>query len=99
MIPGRTGDLVSLLPFGDGVEGVTTSGLRYPLLDEPLPAGPARFWLAPYNTGWHLAHHVDPGVPFRRLPQVHDELVAAGYVAGGLEWPSYLALWRALASR
>jgi thiamine pyrophosphokinase len=42
VIPGRTGDLVSLLPFGDGVEGVTTSGLRYPLLDEPLPAGPAR---------------------------------------------------------
>ena len=41
-LPGRVGDLVSLLPLGDGVEGVTTSGLRYPLTDEPLPAGPAR---------------------------------------------------------
>ena len=38
----RVGDLVSLLPLGDGVEGVTTSGLQYPLTDEPLPAGPAR---------------------------------------------------------
>jgi hypothetical protein len=39
---GRIGDLVSLLPLGDGVVGVTTRGLRYPLADEPLPAGPAR---------------------------------------------------------
>lgn len=41
-LPGRVGDLVSLLPLGDGVEGVTTRGLHYPLTDEPLPAGPAR---------------------------------------------------------
>jgi thiamine pyrophosphokinase len=39
---GRIGDLVSLLPVGEGVVGVTTRGLRYPLRDEPLPAGPAR---------------------------------------------------------
>jgi thiamine pyrophosphokinase len=39
---GRGGDIVSLLPFGSAVEGVTTDGLRYPLRDEPLPAGPAR---------------------------------------------------------
>jgi len=41
-LPGRVGDIVSLLPFGDGVLGVTTDGLAYPLRDEPLPAGPAR---------------------------------------------------------
>ena len=41
-LPGRIGDLVSLLPLGDGVSGVATSGLTYPLTDEPLPAGPAR---------------------------------------------------------
>jgi thiamine pyrophosphokinase len=41
-LPGRIGDLVSLLPLGDGVEGVTTRGLEYPLRDEPLAAGPAR---------------------------------------------------------
>lgn len=41
-LPGRVGDLVSLLPFGAGVSGVTTEGLAYPLDDEALPAGPAR---------------------------------------------------------
>ncbi len=41
-LAGTPGDLVSLLPVGDGVVGVTTSGLRYPLRDEPLPFGPAR---------------------------------------------------------
>ena len=41
-LAGRPGDLVSLLPFGHGVEGVTTAGLEWPLRDEPLPAGPAR---------------------------------------------------------
>jgi thiamine pyrophosphokinase len=39
---GRAGDLVSLLPVGPGVVGVTTAGLAYPLRDEPLPEGPAR---------------------------------------------------------
>jgi len=41
-LPGRVGDLVSLLPMGPGVEGVTTRGLAYPLADEPLPPGGAR---------------------------------------------------------
>jgi thiamine pyrophosphokinase len=41
-LPGRPGDLVSLLPFGDAVEGVTTDGLVYPLDDEPLWSGQAR---------------------------------------------------------
>jgi fatty acid desaturase len=59
----------------------------------------ARFWMVPYNTGWHLAHHVDSGIPWRRLPALHDELVSAGWITPDLEYPSYLALWRALASR
>jgi fatty acid desaturase len=58
----------------------------------------ARFWLVPYKTGWHLAHHVDMGIPFRKLPALHRELVAAGWVPEGLEYPSYRALWRALSS-
>lgn len=59
----------------------------------------ARCWMVPYHTGWHLAHHVDMGVPWRNLPRFHAELVAAGYVPAALEYPSYRALWRALASR
>jgi fatty acid desaturase len=59
---------------------------------------PARLWLVPYNTGWHLAHHVDMGVPWRNLPRFHAELVRAGYVTEGLTYPSYRALWKALAA-
>jgi thiamine pyrophosphokinase len=39
---GRVGDLVSLFPFGPGVEGVTTVGLAWALHDASLPVGPAR---------------------------------------------------------
>ena len=59
----------------------------------------ARFWMVPYNTGWHLAHHVDMGIPFRQLPALHAELVRSGWVVPELEYPSYLALWKALSSR
>ena len=41
-IAGQPGDFVSLLPWGGDAEGVTTSGLRYPLVDEPLPVGVGR---------------------------------------------------------
>ena len=51
----------------------------------------ARMWMVPYNTGWHLAHHVDMGVPWRNLPRLHDELVAAGWITPDLEYPSYRA--------
>ena len=56
----------------------------------------ARFMLVPYNIGWHLAHHVDAGIPFRTLPEYHRELRRAGYVTSEYEYPSYRAIWRAL---
>jgi fatty acid desaturase len=58
----------------------------------------ARFWIVPYNTGFHLAHHVDSGIPWRRLPVLQQELVGAGWITPDLVYPSYTALWRALAS-
>lgn len=58
----------------------------------------ARFWMVPYNTGWHLAHHVDSGIPFRNLPALHRELVASGWLVPAIEYPSYRALWRTLSS-
>ena len=39
---GRSGDLITLLAFGGEAIGVTTTGLRYPLVAEDLPSGPAR---------------------------------------------------------
>jgi fatty acid desaturase len=58
----------------------------------------ARFWFVPYNTGWHLAHHVDMGVPWRNLPRLHDELVRSGWVTETIVYPSYRAFWRAASS-
>ena len=31
----------------------------------------ARFFLVPFHIGWHLAHHVDSGVPMANLPKLH----------------------------
>jgi len=58
----------------------------------------ARFWIVPYRTGWHLAHHVDMGVPWRNLPRYHRELEASGWVTPALEHASYRAFWKACAS-
>ncbi len=58
----------------------------------------ARYWMVPYNTGWHLAHHVDMGVPWRNLPRLHDELVRSGWVTLEIEYPSYRAFWRSASS-
>lgn len=41
-LPGRIGDLVSLIPFGRDAEGVRTEGLHYPLRGETLLLGSAR---------------------------------------------------------
>jgi len=55
----------------------------------------ARYCMVPYNTGWHLAHHVDMGVPWRNLPALHRELVASGWLVPDVEYPSYRAFWTA----
>jgi len=56
----------------------------------------ARFFMVPYAIGFHLAHHVDAGVPFRNLPRYHRMLRESGYVHPGYEYPNYRAIWRAL---
>jgi len=58
----------------------------------------ARVTIVPYNTGWHLAHHVDMGVPWRNLPRLHRELVASGWVVEDLEYPSYRSFWKVATS-
>jgi len=69
---------------------LTTHSIRQSLL--------ARFWIVPYNTGLHLAHHVDIGVPFQNLPRLHRELVDAGWITPELEYPNYRAFWRRASS-
>jgi fatty acid desaturase len=58
----------------------------------------ARFFLVPYSIGFHMAHHVDAGVPFRHLKGYHRLLHEANYLDNALEYPSYLALWKSLSS-
>jgi len=55
--------------------------------------------MVPYHIGWHLAHHVDSGIPWRNLPRFHRMLAASGYVTPSIEYPNYRALWRRLGSR
>jgi fatty acid desaturase len=57
----------------------------------------ARFFLVPYNIGFHTAHHVDPGVPFRNLPSYTQQLRDAGYITPEREYASYPRIWKALA--
>ena len=59
----------------------------------------ARLLMAPYGVGYHLAHHVDSGVPFRNLPKLHQALEAGGYLQGASRWPNYTSLWKALVLR
>lgn len=53
-------------------------------------------FMAPYNVGYHLAHHVDSGVPFRNLPTLHRALRDGGYLDDITVWPSYRSLWSSL---
>ena len=57
-----------------------------------------RFLVGPYMLGYHLAHHVDAGVPFRSLPRYHRALIESGYISEGYAYRSYPQLWRALAA-
>lgn len=41
-LAGAVGDTLSLIPLGGDVLGIMTSGLQYPLRNEPLYVGPAR---------------------------------------------------------
>ena len=36
-----------------------------------------RFFFAPHNVGYHLEHHLYPGVPFYHLPALHNELMTS----------------------
>ena len=61
----------------------------------PPDAAIARYCMVPYNTGWHLAHHVDMGVPWRNLPKLHDELIRSGWLVPDVEYPTYRSFWKA----
>ena len=78
--------------------GMKASSDRRETTHSVLQSWPARLTIVPYNTGWHLAHHVDAGIGYRSLPALHRELISAGYVQPGLEYSNYRTLWKTLSS-
>lgn len=56
------------------------------------------FMLAPYQAGFHLAHHVDTSVPWNQLKALNTELEQAGWITAEFTHASYRDLWRYLAS-
>ena len=41
-----------------------------------------RFFIAPHNVGYHLEHHLYPGVPFYNLDKLHDLLMEDAFYNG-----------------
>ncbi len=68
----------------------TTHDVRQTLL--------ARLTIVPFNIGHHLAHHVDSGIPWANLPELHRVLVEDGYAVPTMTRRSYTSLWRSLAA-
>jgi fatty acid desaturase len=58
----------------------------------------ARVFLVPHHLGYHLAHHMDPAIPWTRLPAYERLLVEEGFIDPSTEWPNYRAVWRWCAS-
>jgi len=41
-----------------------------------------QFFIAPHNVGYHLEHHLYPGVPFYHLPKLHELLMEDAEYSG-----------------
>lgn len=82
-LPGPIGATVTLLPFGGDAAGITTSGLAYPLCDEPLTVGPAR-GLSNVRTGIDAAVTVRSGrlLVVESAPLVESALAPARLSSG-----------------
>lgn len=49
------------------------------------------------SIGYHLAHHVDSGIPMANLPRLQRALEEDGYVTEAITHRGYWAFWRTLA--
>jgi fatty acid desaturase len=49
------------------------------------------------SIGYHLAHHVDSGIPMANLPRLQKALEEDGYVTEAITHRGYWAFWRTLA--
>ena len=67
----------------NGGEGARTT------LTSPLVG----FFLSPHQIGYHVEHHLYPAIYFRRLPELHQRLVASGAYDGRLPLRRTLGYW------
>src|SRR5262249_12624414 len=62
------------------------------------PLSPIAWLLAPHHVGLHVEHHLAPWVPHYRLPAVHRQLRAAGWLTDADVNRGYVPLFRWLAA-
>lgn len=77
---------VSLIPLGH-VDGVTTTGMRWPLRDEPLPSGTSR-GISNLTAGGRAAIAATAGVLAVVLPDAAEASLADRAAAPEATWPS-----------
>ncbi|RKH22808.1 fatty acid desaturase [Corallococcus praedator] len=59
--------------------------------DVESPTWFERFFIAPFNAGYHLSHHLFPSVPYYHLPALHEQLKRTGlYRPGENHFRTYL---------
>ncbi|RKG98818.1 fatty acid desaturase [Corallococcus sp. CA053C] len=71
--------------------------------DVEAPTWFERFFIAPFNAGYHLSHHLFPSVPYYHLPELHQRLKQTGlYRPGENHFRTYLqgqdSAWKFLTS-
>ena len=104
--------LAPLFTAGILINEVRTIVEHTPLVDpgddRPVPLVPltrtirgglvVRSWFAPLNFNYHHEHHLYPGVPFSRLPELHRTLAESGHFDRhpGVLWLGYRLVLRAL---
>ena len=60
---------------------------------------PPQLLFTPFNIGYHLAHHVDSGIPMWNLPHLQRALEEDGYWSVEHTQPSYRVFWRTLVAQ
>lgn len=52
--------------------------------------------LMPLNSGHHMAHHIDPRIPFRNLPKLSREMRRSGFIPDAVVHKNYTSLLKKL---
>lgn len=76
--------------------GMTRSPDRRLTTHHIRPSIIPRVLFTPYNVGYHLAHHVDSGIPMWNVPKLHRALEEDGYWPTERTHPNYRSFWRTL---